>query len=264
MPIPLQRLCRRLAEIAPLPLAESWDNVGLLIGHREAEINRLMTCLTITPDVVEEAVDRGAELIIAHHPFPFRATKQITDESIGGGMLLDLIRGGVAVYSAHTAFDSAVQGINQQWADLFSLRAVGPIVEPAPGNKWGSGRVGDLPTPTPARDVIVRSGRFVSQSVSCRAVGPVDRPVSRIGFACGSGGSFVAAAHRQGCELLITGEATFHQCLEAEALGMVLGLLGHYHSERFAMEKLAAALAAEFPELSIWPSERESDPITQL
>ncbi len=264
MSVSLQQLCQRLAEIAPLSLAESWDNVGLLIGRRDADVDRAMTCLTITDAVVREALERRVHLIIAHHPFPFRPTKQITSDTVSGRMLLDLIGGGVAVYSAHTAFDSAEQGINQKWAESFSLQSIEPIVGPAEGNTLGAGRVGDLPVPAPAREVIVRCGRLVSDSVICRAAGPADRVVSRIGFACGSGGSFIDAAYRCGCELLITGEATFHQCLEAEALGMVLGLLGHYHSERYAMELLAAGLVADFPELSIWASEAESDPLVYL
>lgn len=271
MPIPLQQFCQRLAEIAPLRLAESWDNVGLLIGRREAGIERVMTCLTITPNVVAEAIGSRVDLIVAHHPFPFRPSNKFTDDTVPGRMLLDLAAAGIAVYSAHTAFDSAREGINQQWAESLSLQSIEPIVEVRAADvamgdavadqDLGSGRIGKLSSPTPARDVIARCGRSVSESVICRAVGPVDRRVTRVGFACGSGGSFVAAAHRRGCELLITGEATFHQCLEAEATGVVLGLLGHYHSERFAMEKLAERLAADFQELSIWPSKDEIDPL---
>jgi putative NIF3 family GTP cyclohydrolase 1 type 2 len=97
-----------------------------------------------------------------------------------------------------------------------------------------------------------------------RRVGPADQPVGKVAFACGSGGSFLAAAKRRGCDALITGEATFHTCLEAEALGIGLGLLGHYWSERFAMERLAASLSEALPDLTIWPSRQEYDPIVTV
>ena len=255
-------VCQSLADIAPLKLAESWDNVGLLVGDRARTVERVITCLTVTPAVVEEAMEKQVDLIVAHHPLPFRPLQRITADSISGKMLCQLIGKQIAVYSAHTAFDSAAKGINQSWAEWLELIDIGPIVDPADGNEFGSGRVGRLADPVKA-DVLLRKclDLVSGNPKNLRAAGPIDQMVSKVGVACGSGGSFVAAAHRRGCTLLVTGEATFHQCLEAESLGMTLGLLGHYHSERFAMETLAEGLSSQFPELSIWPSERESDPI---
>ncbi|MEO1524221.1 MAG: Nif3-like dinuclear metal center hexameric protein [Planctomycetota bacterium] len=265
MSIPLDSVCQSLASIAPLRLAESWDNVGLLIGDRTAGVERVMTCLTLTPSVVDEAIDEGADLVVVHHPLPFRPVSRINSDSIAGTMLWRLIRNGVAVYSAHTAFDSAADGINQQWAESLALDRIGPMVDPDEGKELGSGRVGVLAEPMEARELIrkclVHAGGDLKK---LRGVGPLDRKVRKVGFACGSGGSFVAAAHRRGCELLITGEATFHQCLEAESLEMAMGLLGHYHSERFAIENLATRLGGELAELSIWPSKREGDPIQAI
>ncbi|MEL7338426.1 MAG: Nif3-like dinuclear metal center hexameric protein [Planctomycetota bacterium] len=126
-----------------------------------------------------------------------------------------------------------------------------------------SGRYGILPNPQPAAEIIRRCGQHVGAS-TLRGAGDTDQLVSKVGFACGSGGSFVSDASRRGCQLLITGEATFHGCLEAEALGITLGLLGHYQSERFAMERLAERLSNTFPDLSIWSSESEHDPISTL
>src|SRR5690606_1150103 len=90
-----------LREFAPLELAESWDNVGLLLGRTEAPVRELMTCLTVTPDTVREAVEQRAGLIVTHHPFPFRPLKQITSETIVGRLLLELAEARVAVYSPH-------------------------------------------------------------------------------------------------------------------------------------------------------------------
>jgi len=94
-----------------------------------------------------------------------------------------------------------------------------------------------------------------------RVVGDGNAPVHKLAVACGSGGSFLAAARRQGCDAMVTGESTFHTCLEARSSGIGLILVGHYHSERFAMERLAEQLAAEYSDLSVWPSRIESDPI---
>lgn len=266
----LEAVCSALAQIAPLRLAESWDNVGLLVGDRRAATSRIMTCLTITPNVVDEAIAEQADLIVAHHPLPFKALQRITSDSVTGHMLLRLIRSGTAIYSAHTAFDSAIDGINQMWANLLKLQSVEPLVvtddvtasELAAGGSGieGAGRVGRLEQPTTLGELIQRASTAVL-ATAARRVGKADQMVNKVALACGSGGSFLAAAKRRGCDAMITGEATFHTCLEAQSLGVGLGLLGHYWSERFAMERLSQTLSKEFADLTIWPSRSEHDPI---
>ena len=259
--VALETICNELARIALLRLAESWDNVGLLVGDRTASVTKAMTCLTITPDVVDEAEADDVDLIVVHHPLPFKPLQRITTDSISGAMLLRLIRRGVAVYSAHTAFDSAEQGINQMWAEKLGLEATCPLIELSEVDPVsGSGRYGTLPKPMTLQELV----RFAADAVranSPRRVGDAEQLVKRVAFACGSGGTFLSAARRHGCDVLITGEATFHTCLEAEASSIGLGLLGHYWSERFAMEQLAQTLATQIPEISVWASRRESDPI---
>ena len=97
-----------------MTLAEEWDNVGLLVGDPDQQVKRVMTCLTITPASAEEALERQAEMIITHHPLPFRPLKRLTTAQTASRLLLQLIEGKIAVHSPHTAFDSAAAGINQQ------------------------------------------------------------------------------------------------------------------------------------------------------
>src|SRR5438309_11129800 len=94
-----------LGQMAPLSLAADWDNVGLLLGDRTAEVRRVMTCLTVTPESAAEAIEGGVQLIVTHHPVLFRAVKRLTADTTEGKLLAGLIRAGVAVYSAHPAFD---------------------------------------------------------------------------------------------------------------------------------------------------------------
>lgn len=264
----LEAVCSYLMSIAPLRLAESWDNVGLLVGDRKRAVARIMTCLTITPNVVDEAIEEAADLIVAHHPLPFHSLMRITTDSITGEMLLRLIGAGTAIYSAHTAFDSAAEGINQMWADLLGLQSVQPLVladdrQTDQVALDGAGRLGSFNEPVSLQALVTRAAAAVGAAAP-RRVGSADHSVRKVAVACGSGGSFLSAANRRGCDAMITGEATFHTCLEAESLGIGLGLLGHYGSERFAMERLAQALLEEFPELTIWPSRSEHDPIVAI
>jgi dinuclear metal center YbgI/SA1388 family protein len=110
-----------LEQFAPPDLAADWDNVGLLLGDRAAEVRRVITCLTVTPESAAEAVETGAQLIVTHHPILFRAVKRLTTATAEGRMLLALIRAGVAVYSPHTSFDNTRGGINDSLARRLGL-----------------------------------------------------------------------------------------------------------------------------------------------
>lgn len=251
-----------LNAFAPPALAESWDNVGLLVGRAEQPVERVMTCLTITPASAREAVERRANLIVSHHPMPFRPLKRLTCESGEGRLLLELIENKIAVFSPHTAFDSAEQGINQRLAEALGLDDIAPLV-PGVEPGQGAGRHGQLPAPMTLADFSARVKAALALP-HIQAVGPLDRTVRRVGVACGSAGEFIAPASEALCDCLVTGEVRFHGCLEAESMGIALVLTGHYASERFAVEELAVALAAKFPSLTVWASSREQDPLHWL
>ena len=253
-----------LEQLAPLALAEEWDNVGLLVGEATWPAERVMTCLTITADTVAEAIDGGANLIVSHHPLPFRPVKSITSETTVGRLLLKLIRHSIAVYSPHTAFDSASAGINQHLAIGLGLQEIKPL-KPAPvgDGEEGSGRYGSVGEPLTRLELAQRTKEFLNLD-SVRVVGHDDRAVTRVGIACGSGGSFLEMAIMAGCDVLVTGETTFHTCLEAEARGVCLILAGHFASERFALLSLADYLTDQLAGVSVWASRTERDPLRVL
>ncbi|QDT38537.1 Nif3-like dinuclear metal center hexameric protein [Stratiformator vulcanicus] len=285
-------LRRALETIAPPTIAEDWDNVGLLLGDPEAEVNRVLTCLTLTPDVAAEAVEDEADLIVTHHPIFFRGTKRITTETSDGAMILKLARAGVAVYSPHTSYDSGPAGINRQIANRLGLDDVRPlrVIEPASTQarsaskgpteecradlnestnenqsdpaELGAGRYGVLNPPLEVHEFL-RRVKVAFGIDSLRHVPADTELVGRVAIACGSAGEFLSDASAHCCQYLLTGETSFHTCLEARAAGMGLILLGHYRSERFAMDRLAEMLSGEFPEISATSSHAESDPITR-
>jgi GTP cyclohydrolase I len=260
----LRTICDYLTAFAPLTLAEEWDNVGLLAGDPAAEVGRVMTCLTITPASAREAVERQADLIVSHHPLPFHPLRRLVTDTTPGRLLWELLTHRVAIYSPHTAFDSARQGINQRLAEGLGLTDIVPLqaVAGAPEGT-GGGRVGRLPEPVALREVAVCLQRFLALE-RLDYVGPLEARIERVAVACGAAGEFLPRACQAGCELLVLGETNLHTCLEAEARRVALLLPGHFASERFAVERLAELLAAQFPSLVVWPSAEERDPIRQL
>ena len=125
--IKLSEIIDQLQRFAPLSLAADWDNVGLLLGDADTSIQRALTCLTVTEEVVAEAVTTDCQLIVSHHPMLFRGTNSITNNNSEGRMLRELIRHDIAVYSPHTAFDNCVGGINDGLCDRLGLQNVRPL-----------------------------------------------------------------------------------------------------------------------------------------
>lgn len=247
-----------LDHFAPPALAEEWDNVGLLMGDRQAPVERAMTCLTITPASAAEAIRQRADLIVTHHPLPFRPIKRITADVGDGRLLWELARHGIAIYSPHTAFDSAREGINARLAAGLGLGDVQPLVANEEG--LGAGRFGTTATPIRLAELVERVKQFLRVD-GVQVLGSLDRLVSRIVVACGSAGELLPSAIATGCDCLVTGEMRFHACLEAQSAGIGLVLAGHYASERFAVDALAGVLAVQFPALRFWASQSEQDPL---
>ncbi|MFO0945053.1 MAG: Nif3-like dinuclear metal center hexameric protein [Planctomycetota bacterium] len=252
----------------PAQLAESWDNVGLLLGDRSTPVRKIITCLTVTPESAGEAIQGHADLIVAHHPILFRPVQRLTIPG-PAATVYALARAGIAVHSPHTSFDGAWEGINAQIADRLGLKEVEPIrawekdgspSETATGSFVGAGRLGRLETPISLDELAAR----LRHSLPARRVdivGPAELNCRFVAIGCGAGADFLKDAHRRGCQVLVTGEARFHQYLEATELGMGLLLAGHYATERFAVETLATRIASALPSVTVWASRKELDPV---
>jgi dinuclear metal center YbgI/SA1388 family protein len=262
--VTVSELCGFLETFAPAVLAAEWDNVGLLVGDRTQKVERVMTCLTITPAVAAEGIRQKVDLIVTHHPLPFKPLKRLTADEPTGRILLDLIRAGVAIYSPHTAFDSAAAGINQQLAEGLGLGGIRPLEATVSlAGAPGSGRCGSLAPVQTLGQLATRLKQFLKTN-GLHAVGDLQMPISRVAVACGSAGEFLDLARRQDCQVLVTGETRLHTCYAAAACGFALLLPGHYASERFGVDNLAQVLAQQFPDLLIWASRDERDPLQWL
>src|SRR5262245_21988932 len=202
----LTDLCDFLDAFAPPRLAAEWDNVGLLVGDRLQAVSRVIACLTVTPAVAAEAIRERADLVVTHHPLPFRPLKRLTTDEPTGRLLVDLIRAGVGIYSPHTAFDSAAGGINQQLAEGLGLADTRPLV---PADVLGAGRWGHLPQPQSLGQIAARVKQFLKVS-QVATVGDLQRPIGHVAIACGSGGELLDAAIATKCNLFLTGEARLH------------------------------------------------------
>jgi len=262
--IDLSLVIQYLQDRYPLRLAEPWDNVGLLVGNPEQTVERVMTCLTVTPQICQEAIEKRADLIVTHHPFPFHPLKTITTETVRGRMIWDIITNKIAVYSPHTAHDSAADGINQQIAKRLGLQQITTLFddknEGSISNE-GTGRIGMLPETMTFRELIEKTKEVFAQRV-VPFIGPLEKEVKTVAVACGTAGAFLGQAKLRGADVFLVGESKYHVFLEAQFSNISLIVPGHYATERFAMERMAELIQTKFPDIISWVSSVENDPVS--
>src|SRR5690606_31719615 len=182
------------------------------------EASSVLTCLTLTPDVAAEAIRRGDDLVITHHPVLFRSIQRLTDETAEGRVLLEMIAARISVYSPHTAFDSAADGINQQLAEALGLKEILPLrpltlaaseSAPRPGEvsdatgPLGAGRFGKLPAALTLREFNLHVKEALGID-HLQYVGDEQQRIDRVAVACGAAAEFLADAASCGCEVLLT------------------------------------------------------------
>ena len=258
-------LVSKLDEWFPPSLAEEWDNVGLLLGDHGAKVERVMTCLTVTKESAQEAILRESNLIVSHHPILFRGAKRLLAEGPHSAVY-ELARAGISVYSPHTAFDSALRGINEQIGLKLGIAHPRPMritQDLADDRPAGTGRWGALGSPISLQRLAEHVGE-VLRTEHVRYVGSPDWSISSVGIGCGAAGELLQDATALECDAFVTGEARFHDCLAAEAAGIALILTGHYASERFAVESLAERISHEWMDLDVWASRDERDPLHRV
>ncbi len=237
------------------------DNVGFLVGRRDAPVMRVLVALDITPQTIAEARRLSAELIVSHHPVIF-GLKSITDESATGRIVLSLLEHGLSAICMHTNWDAAPGGVNETLADLLGLQPPLACLE-APytdhdGRVYGMGRMGLLPAPMPADEFALQ----VKEVLNARGVRvwKGSRPVHRVAVCSGSGSSLWSQAIQAGCDTFVAGDLKHHLFVEAMSLDITCIDAGHFATENPAMRPLADFLAREAPELQVFLSDEKQEP----
>lgn len=216
-------VARVIEDFAPLAIQEGWDNSGLCIGSPDAPVTSVLLGLDCTPELVDEAVECGADMIVTHHPLIFSGLKKITPEDQVGEAVIKAVRAGISIYAAHTSADKVLAGVSGAMAARLGLQDVAVLDEDGEGT--GLGVVGNLPEPlTAAEAVALVKERFGLRSM--RTSRPVGGMISRVAMCGGSGGSLIGAACRSGAQLYVSGDISYHNFFTPE--GFMIMDIGHY------------------------------------
>ena len=233
---------------APERVQESWDNSGLCVGDENAAVTGVLVGFDCTPELVDEAAECGANLIVTHHPLIFGGLKRITPDDGVGLAVMKAIRAGISIYSAHTSADKVVGGVSWAMARRLSLEDVS-ILDPdravsSDGHEYGLGIVGNLPESVPVEEIVKTvKEAFRIPVVKSSRLWP-GLMVSRVAACGGSGSSLIAKARSAGAQLYLCGDISYHHFFTPE--GFVVMDVGHYESEVDIVDILFSLIRKNF------------------
>jgi len=268
--VKVEAVVAALETLAPPHLAEPWDNVGLLVGSRTAEVRRVLLTIDLTEEVVEEAIAREAQMVVAYHPPLFEPLRRLTDARPGERLILAAARANLAVHAPHTALDAAPGGVNDWLAQGLGPGSSAPLgPAPAPGEApRAPGRLRTLAHPATLAELAARLRAHLGTARPLLAATPfgADSKASHavIGLCAGAGGALLAPALGAGASLFLTGEMRHHDVLAARAAGCAVLLAGHTNTERGYLPVLARRLGEALAGLEILRAERDRDPLQPL
>ena len=243
-------ITNKIEDRYPKQYAMEWDNVGLLVGRCDKEVQKIYIALDATDKVIEDAVNWGADLLVTHHPMIFKGMKRITNQDFIGRRVLKLIQNDISYYAMHTNYD--VKGMAQLAGEYLEMEEMEVLEETAKedGIMDGIGRVGLLKSEMTLQDCC----QFVKKALglpNVKVFGDLNQMVRRAAISPGSGKSVISCAMKKGADVLITGDIDHHEGIDSVAQGMMIIDAGHYGTEYIYMEDMRKFCAANFPEIQV-------------
>lgn len=240
-------ICREVMEIIekryPKRYALEWDNVGLQVGRSDKEVEKIYIALDATDEVIAEAAEWGADMLITHHPMIFKALKKVNDEDFISRRVMKLIQNDISYYAMHTNYDVmgmadlAGEFLHMEDAEVLEVTCVEKNASCGEMKEEGIGRVADLKETMTLKECC----EFVKEQFALpnvKVFGNPDMPVRRIAVSPGSGKSVIRAALEKEADVLITGDIDHHEGIDAVAQGMAVMDAGHYGIEHIFIEDM--------------------------
>ena len=235
---------------APLRIQESWDNSGLIIGSPEDEVHGVMVGFDCTTELIREAVEKGCDMVVTHHPLIFKGIRRIDGKDPVGAAIMLAVRSGVAVYAAHTTADKVITGVSGAMARRLALENV-QILVPEDDGTVGLGVIGQFPKPMSGVEAL----RYVKEKFGLKVIKssrPIEGPISKVALLGGSGGAEASLALAKGAQLYITADISYHSFFTPG--GFMVMDIGHFESEVEIVDIFLAEIRKKFPNFASYKS----------
>jgi dinuclear metal center YbgI/SA1388 family protein len=238
----IKTITQALERFAPISLQENYDNCGLIVGDEQTELTKVLVSLDITEKVVQEAIDKGCNLIVAHHPIVFFGLKKINNNNYVEKAIIKAIKNDIAIYAIHTNLDKVSFGVNKMIADKIGLintnilkkEEMPKMCMGSPRGVVGMGMIGELENEEFVVDFLFRIKKIFGCEV-IKHTATNNKPIKKIAVCGGSGFSLLKDSINNQADVLITADVTYHQFFDANDK-IVLADIGHYESEQFTKE----------------------------
>lgn len=234
----------------PLSYAFDGDNVGLITGDAELEVTKVLLTCDADEDVVKEAIDIGANLIVSHHPLMFNPISRMTEDNAEARAIRLMIKNGISHYCAHTNLDTAVGGLNDYMASLLGMENTEVIDKVCTDERGiaGYGRMCTLKTPMTLKDLMDNVIKTFGAD-GLRYTGELDDKVQKIAVNTGGGAGIIQNCIEKGCDTLITGDVKYNGYLDALSCGLKIVDIMHFDSEKICMELFESWFLSNIPSL---------------
>ena len=250
----VKQITTAIEEFAPPSLAADGDNVGLLVGDFEQTVERVLVCLDATSEAVAEAIEFGADLIVAHHPNFYKPLKRVVEQDVNGRIARTLIKNDISLFAAHTNFDYAPGGINTMLASSLELKNTRAFTDEENVDEHGKyirycALVSET-EPTTLGEFV----KFVQKKlnvVGLKWAGDPNLQVEKVVTAPGMGGGTLWAAHNLGAQVLVAGDINHHTAQLAIELGMGIIDAGHFETEAMFSGFMLEFLSEKFPTVEV-------------
>lgn len=219
-----------IEKIAPPECGESWDNSGVQVNVGNDDIDKILFCLEINDDIIDEAIEKSVDMIVTHHPLLFNRPDRVDIREVTGRYLIKLIKSGISVYSAHITFDNAPLGNNYYLASLLELDDIEEVEDYC----GVSGYLPSVMSFSQALEHVEKSLKLPPHYI--RAVGKDPMEISRVALCTGAGGDILYTDTAKECQLIITGDVKLNVAQDAKAMGKALIDAGHYGTEKIFSE----------------------------
>lgn len=233
-----------LDSLAPFSTSAPWDNTGLLVGNENSEVKRVMLSLDVTGDVIDEAIENSVDLVITHHPLIFEGVKSVTADTL----LYKAVSSGISFISSHTCLDIAKDGVNDCLANAVGLKNITSIEE-EPFLKFG-----EIEEKTEEEFV-----SLLKEKLNCNVLYNATRNnIKKVAFCSGAGGDLFNLAKELGADALLTGEAKYHEFLDASFNNITIFACGHFETEIVVIDTLKEKLEKEFNDIVFLKSNQKN------
>ncbi len=236
----------------PRDLAYDWDNVGLQVGTLNMKAKKVLVSLDLTKDVVKEAIDIKANMILTHHPLMFTPMDRIVFDSPKGWIIKNLIKHNITVYSAHTNYDLAEGGMNDVLANALNIQS--PRMLDLEDEIGRYGEIEEI-----GFEDFIKNIKATLKLDSVKVIGRTDKRIKTIGVSGGSGSKHMYEAKKAGCDVYLTGDVTYHTALDAIALGLTIIDIGH-HAEKIFVPAIVEELNEVFSDVEFIESKVDTNP----